>query len=166
MLRKLLFVISALIFLCSQKIYGQDGVQATVNIRAEVIQTIELITVKGMTIRQTRSEQQIIFINPINSGDAGHMIAVGNPEADIRINFIKDRELTRTDGVGLLKFNYQVTGNTDDNQLTSELLGDENRALRFNEEGQFYIWVGGTVDLQQATPGNYEGEFTLEIEYI
>lgn len=147
-------------------LYAQNGVQAIVDIKAEVIQSIELITVKSMTIRQLQPGQTEVYVDPVTNADAGHMIAVGTPEADIRINYIKTRELTRIDGEGVLIFNYEVTGNQEDNQQTSELLGDDNRILRFNQEGEFFIWVGGNVNLERATPGSYEGDFTIEIEYI
>jgi hypothetical protein len=141
-------------------------VSANIRINAQVIPTIELITIKGMEVSQTEAGQNVVAINPITSSFAGHMIAIGTPGADIRVSYISLRELNRTDGDGLLVINYEVSGNTEDNQQTSELLGTDNKILTFNEEGQYYIWIGGSVDLEQATPGNYEGEFTLEVEYI
>ncbi len=154
-------LVSTSSFLCAQ-----DRVQAIVDINAEVIQSIELITIKGMSIRQLQPGQTEIYIDPVSDANAGHMIAVGTPEADIRINYIKNRELTQIDGEGVLIFAYEVTGNQENNQQTSELLEDASRILRFNEDGEFYIWVGGKVNLEQAVPGSYEGDFTIEIEYI
>lgn len=142
------------------------SVSANIRLNAEVISTIELITVKGMEVNQSEAGQTTVTINPITSSFAGHMIATGTPLADIRISYLKLRELTRTDGEGLLIINYEVSGNTEDNQQTSELLESDNKILTINQDGQFYIWIGGSVDLEQATPGNYEGEFTLEVEYI
>ncbi|MBO6621476.1 MAG: hypothetical protein JJ892_01380 [Balneola sp.] len=166
-LSKFFFLLVINFALISQLCNAQvKSINAIVDIKAEIIQSIELITIKGMTINQLQPGQKEVYINPTNSANAGHMIAVGTPDADIRINFIKNKELTRIDGPGLLIFNYEVSGNTEDAQQTSELLGDDNRSLRFNNEGQFYIWVGGTINVEQATPGNYEGDFTIEIEYI
>jgi hypothetical protein len=63
-------------------------------------------------------------------------------------------------------FKYQIAGSTIDYQITSEILRNDNRNVRFNTEGRFYLWIGGTVDVSLAKPGAYQGEFTIEIEYI
>jgi hypothetical protein len=38
--------------------------------------------------------------------------------------------------------------------------------VQFNEKGEYYLWLGGKVDLSKARPGSYDGEFTIQIEYI
>lgn len=142
----------------------------TVNVSARVIgstqNSIELITVNTIQFGDVQPENGQIYINPINSLNAGYMIANGNPEAEFRLNYLPERILTQINGNGSLIFNYEISGNSEDDQATSELLDLENRNLRFNSEGQFFIWVGGRIDLSNAAPGNYEGDFTIEIDYI
>jgi hypothetical protein len=94
------------------------------------------------------------------------MIAIGTPEAEFRLNYLPERILNQINGNGSLIFNYEISGNLEEDQATSELLDLDNRNLRFNSEGRFYIWVGGSIDLSNAAPGNYEGDFTIEIDYI
>lgn len=157
-----------LIFVSSPFLSAQDndGISAQVNVSAEVIQSIELITVNSMRFGNTQPGQREIYVNPINSLNAGFMIAVGTPDAEFRLNYLPERELSQIDGNASLTFTYEISGNSEENQSTSELLELDNRNIRFNSEGRYYIWVGGRVNLENAAPGNYEGDFTIEIDYI
>ena len=157
-----------LFFLSSPFLVAQDneGISAQVNVSAEVIQSIELITVNSMRFGNTQPGQREIYVNPINSLNAGFMIAVGTPDAEFRLNYLPERELSQIDGNATLTFIYEISGNSEENQSTSELLELDNRNIRFNSEGRYYLWVGGRVNLENAAPGNYEGDFTIEIDYI
>ena len=141
-------------------------ISAEVNVSAEVIQSIELITINTMQFGNAQPGQQEIYVNPVTSLNAGYMIAIGTPNAEFRLNYLPERELTQIDGDATLTFTSEISGNPIEDQATSELLELDNRNIRFNEEGRFYIWVGGRVNLENAAPGNYEGDFTIEIDYI
>ena len=140
--------------------------RADVNIEADIISTIELITVNNIRLRNFQPEQGEVYISPVENPYAGHLVAIGIANADIRIEYLPQRILTQPEGDGVIVFNYQIAGSTIDNQITSELLLNDNRNFQFNEQGRFYLWIGGTVDVSQAKPGSYQGEFTIEIEYI
>lgn len=162
--------IAILLFFSSFPIFAQsdntESITANINVSAEVIQSIELITVNTMRFGNTQPGQREIYINPVNSLNAGFMIALGTPEAEFRLNYLPELELTKIDGQGTLNFTYEISGNSEENQSTSELLELDNRNIRFNNEGRYYIWVGGRVNIENAPPGNYEGDFTIEIDYI
>lgn len=145
---------------------GNINSDIAINVSAQVISSIEMITIQSMRLSQAEANNDIIQINPQNHAYAGKMIAIGTPNSDIRVSFLQQRELTQRQGSSTLMFNYQVAGNNVDDQSTAELLGQDNRDLEFNSEGRFYLWIGGSVDISTASPGNYQGEFTLEIDYI
>lgn len=142
------------------------NISAKVNVSAEVIQSIELITVQSMQFGNSQPGQRQIYVNPARDLNSGFMIAVGTPEAEFRLNYLPERELSQIDGDGSLTFEYEISGNDVEDQATSELLEIDNRNLRFNNDGRYYFWVGGRVNLENASPGNYEGDFTIEIDYI
>ncbi len=152
--------------LCTQSVQGQDQFSATVSTSARVVHSIELVTIKTLSIGSLQPGQVEIYVNPINNVNAGFMIAQGIPGAEFRLNYLPQRELTQIDGDGTLIFTYEISGNSVENQSTSEILEYDNRSLEFNEEGRYYIWIGGRINLENATPGNYEGDFTIEIDYI
>ncbi|MEX1213063.1 MAG: hypothetical protein WEA36_09475 [Balneolaceae bacterium] len=150
-------------------LYGQGGAstELTMNISAEVQSTtIELITLQAMDFRGMRAQQLQLVVDPVTSERAGKMVALGDPLSSFRISFLQTREFTNLDGTGVIQTYYRVSGYSVDEQENAEEIEVESRELIFNEEGEFYFWVGGQVNLERATPGSYEGEFTLEIEYL
>lgn len=140
--------------------------KVSIDVSTQVISTIEMITIQSMDLTNAEQQNNIIRINPQQSANAGKMVAIGTPNSDIRISYLRQRELTRQQGNETLQFRYRVAGNSKDDQSTAEILNHENRDFAFNEEGRFYLWIGGSVDISTASPGNYQGEFTLDIEYI
>lgn len=155
-----------LIFLTSSLKAQEQNINASIDVSARVIQSIELITVNTISFSNAQPGEEEIYVNPINSNNAGFMIAVGTPEAEFRLNYLPERTLTQVGGDATLTFSYELSGNTEEDQPSAELLDFENRNIQFNLEGRYYIWVGGRVDLSEAVPGNYQGDFTIEIDYI
>lgn len=152
--------------LSAQESSPRTTVTALVNISAEVVQSIQLITVNSMTFGNVQPGQLEIYVNPINDVNAGYMIAIGTPGAEFRLDFQQVRNLTNVEDQGFLTFQYELSGNDAEDQASSVLIENENRSIVFNEDGEFHIWVGGRVNIENATPGSYEGDFTIEIDYI
>lgn len=159
-------ILFSLIAFCSFAQEQENARSVSINISAEVQSTIELITIQTLDFQNTDRQDNIVQINPVTSNRAGNMIARGNPGSEFRLNYLETRELTNIEGTGVIFFEYRVAGNTIDEQNSAEFLDQEARDLEFNDDGEFYIWVGGRVDLTNAEPGSYEGDFTIEIEYI
>ena len=157
-----------LLFLFPLSVFGQsEGTfSTTININASITPAIELVTVNSMTFNSVQPGQEEIYINPISDLNAGYMIAIGTPNADFRLDFLRSREITSVSGGPSLTFVYEISGNSIEDQNSSELIEDRNQNLVFNNEGRYYIWVGGRLDLRNAAPGAYEGDFTIEIDYI
>lgn len=152
-------------------VLGQsDEIQTvTVSVSAvveESVPEIEVITLQTFNLRELEPGQQIVEIDPATSFRSGKLLASGMPGASFRISYLSTRELVNIEGTGMIFFEYQVAGNQMDEQDASEPFDTESPILEFDAEGQYYIWVGGRVNLENATPGTYQGEFTLEIEYI
>ena len=68
---------------------------AQLNINAEVTQSIELITVNPLSLENTQPGQVIITVNPINDLNSGHMVALGTPEAEFRLDYDLEKRLDR-----------------------------------------------------------------------
>ncbi len=148
---------------------NERGASISITASATVMPSnIELITISDMGILDAQLLQNgdTIYINPVMDPEAGIMRAHGQPNSEIRVSYLPEEQVTRREGPGSLVFVYEVSGFPGDSQRESELLDQLERELRFNEEGVFYFYIGGYVDLSDALPGNYDGEFTIEIEYI
>lgn len=159
------FLIITFVLTTSTQAISQSN-SVSVEVSAQVLDSIELTTLRNMTFENIQPSQNEINISPIQDANAGKMVASGIPNTRIRIQFMREWQLTNSRGGTPLTFYYQVAGNEIDEQSTAELLQTDNRNLEFNNEGEFYFWIGGSVDISEADPGNYEGEFTIEIEYI
>lgn len=144
-----------------------NNLKLSVDVSATVLaSSIEIITLRSINLSEADRRGNIITVDPASSTNAGKMVAVGTPYREFRISFFRQHELTHANSSNNLTFYYSVAGYKDDDQTTAELLDQDNRAFEFNEEGRFYLWVGGRVDITNAAPGTYQGEFTLEIDYI
>lgn len=146
---------------------AQYSESATAAISANVRDSeIEIITMNSLDLIGVQPVNNIVNIDPVLNTRAGKMMASGNPNARFTIAYDVVRELANLTGQGLIFLEYAVSGNSLDEQDTSELFEEESRELQFSADGEFFFWIGGRIDLSQATPGSYEGEFTIEIEYL
>lgn len=161
-------IMIGVILLNHQSAFAQNAnvVSSGLEVSATIVPDIQLMTIRDINMMDIESTNNILHISPLNDVNAGLMLATGQPNAQIRLNYLKQLEMIRTDGPGQLLVNYEVSVYIEDNQRASRLFETIEEALRFSELGKLYIWVGGVIDLNKAYPGNYEGEFTIEIEYI
>jgi hypothetical protein len=146
-----------------------NGTSISISASATVVGgDIDIATITNMGIidAQRVQEGNVLYINPVFDPQAGIMRARGNPGAQIRVSYLPEMVIERREGEGTITFFYEISGFEGDNQRESELLDQIERELRFNADGVFYFYIGGTVDLSNALPGNYDGEFTMEIEYM
>lgn len=125
-----------------------------------------MVTVRDIQFGPVQPGQEQINIDALQDSETGKMIANGVANANIRVSFVRERILTRTDGFETLTFTYEVSGNDQDDQSSAELLQTDNRNLELNDEGEYFFWIGGQVNIEDAKPGNYNGDFTIEVEYI
>lgn len=156
----------ALILCVLPQIVSAQTESVTISVSAQVQGTVEFFTIQTMDFQNIEREDNIVQVDPVESPRAGKMVARGTPGAEFRLDYLRERELINTEGPGVLLFNYIVAGNSIDEQESAEPLDQDVRDLVFNSEGEYYIWVGGNVDLSEIEPGSYEGEFNIEIVYI
>lgn len=145
---------------------AQNNRNVSITVSANVPGAIELLTIQSIDFSGDEVELGFVRLDPMAAPNAGRMVASGNPNSEIRINYDRESVLRNNQTNNTLVLNYLVSGNATNDQETSELLDQDNRYLRFNENGQFFLWIGASVDLSTAEPGSYEGEFSIVVEYI
>lgn len=150
----------------SANLYAQNADRVSISVNATVEGSINLTTIRSINLGEVQPGQEQINISPIRNPNAGKMVASGIPNARIRVSFIREWQLLGSQNKETITYIYQVAGNTVEDQSTAELLETDNRNLQFNDQGRYYFWIGGTVDISNANPDNYEGEFTIEVEYL
>jgi len=147
---------------------GNSAVSARVSITATatIVDAIEMTTLANITLGSSSIGSDEVFVNPQSDENSGKLMVTGRPNALISINYISQQQLSRMGGPESLTFRYFLSGNSTDNQINSETLDASRTNMRLGSDGRFYIWIGGMVNLQNAVFGQYEGEFSVEIEYI
>lgn len=142
------------------------SIRVAATVQATTDMEVSIVTLRDMFLDRQITRQGIITIDPLTDVQAGQMRAEGRPNSEVRISFLQERELTRIGGSETIMFYYDIAGNDIDDQPSAEVLDLDNRDFRLNEDGEFYFWIGGRVDIRNAVQGSYDGEFTVEIEYL
>jgi hypothetical protein len=161
---------SIMIFLTVAAIHAQIPVRNNIiiNVTATVISNspIELTTLNNMAIKIDNKQQKEIYISPISDPGAGLMLAKCRPGSQVRLTYMIQEEITEENGSGKIKLNYEMSGYPSRVQSASSLFLTGEALLNFGIDGIYYLWIGGRINLSNALPGKYKGQFTLEIVYI
>ena len=152
----------------SMMLSAQSKTSVTIKAQAEVIDQsgIELVTIKNMEIDLSMAHDGKIYVSALHDTQAAMMMVKGRANARFRIKFAPIVEITNSAGNGTLLLKYEMYGYSSDNQGAGEPIDATERILQMSSDSKYYFWVGGRIDISNARPGNYDGEFTIEIEYI
>ena len=145
---------------------GQNEISIRASANVVEVTGIELIPLKDMIVDEASAKDGLLDISPVTDEKAGKVLVKGKINAQVRLTYVRDMFLTNSSGDGSIIFKYVLSGFSSDNQHASQLLEQVERVVQFNEKGEYYLWLGGQVNLSDSKPGSYEGEFTIEIEYI
>ncbi len=161
----LLFILLAFPFLTMT---AQNRTSVSIKAQATVVDNsnIELLTIKNMDIDARQAVDGKIYVSAQRDASAAQMLIKGKANAKFRVTFSPVVEITNTTGTGTLSLHYEVYGYRADNQGASEPIDAAERTLQISNDSKYYFWIGGHIDITNARPGNYDGEFTIEIEYV
>ena len=151
--------------------------EASIRISGNVVtrtggENILFDTIYDVNFEQTRPEQTLLTVDPITDfaaadAGAGYVVAKGAPNAEFKLTFSRQVVLRHvTDRTNTLVVNYLLSANSIPEQENSAYVLEASPVFRLNPDGEFHLWVGGQVDISNALRGEYEGEFTLEVEYL
>ncbi|AXJ00383.1 hypothetical protein CYPRO_1118 [Cyclonatronum proteinivorum] len=153
------------------------SMEASIRISGNVItrtggENILFDTIYDVNFEQTRAGQTVITVDPITDfaaadAGAGYVVAKGAPNAEFQLTFSREvvlRHATERDNVLIVR--YLLSGNSIPEQENAAYVLEAAPRFRLNADGEFHFWVGGMVDISKAIRGEYEGEFTLEVEYL
>ncbi len=158
-------------FACSwvQLSQAQQNHTATLAVKASarVYDNLQMLTIRHLDLINPPIEDNMIIVSPIHSSYAGVFKIIGNPNARVRITFLRDEIIEEQyDGIGQVSATYSLSASTEDLQAQSMLLDVGEAILPIGEDGELYVWLGADLNLINATPGLYLSEFIIEMEYI
>lgn len=140
-------------------------------IPARSTQQLSFETLSDVHFIQMNEDDTEISVDPIrdaSTGDSGpgHIVAKGQPGAVFRLNFSRQVTLRNTSDNTTVTVQYLMSHSPTDEQRNSTYVLETSPQFRLNAQGEYHFWLGGRLSLQGVTDGDYEGEFTMEVEYI
>lgn len=143
-------------------------VRAQVDVRIEVVGSLSVIAEKGVRFGDVRPGDDRVFV-PWDNDRAGMFIVRGREGTPVTISFTGPQggRLERLDGTGSMQVSTQLYG-------SDRLAANAADPLRFGEtvtlgeDGTYYFFLQAALEVMeenQNPPGDYEGTFTLEVEY-
>lgn len=161
-------LIPIFIILFSQSILlGQGGqIQLTVSATVVASSPVEIVTINNIRLDVADMVENEIYISPLTNPNAGLFQLIGQPNSEIRIKYNKDEIIVSDDNLGSISIDYELSVYPENIQTTSYGFTTEEEVIQFTETGVYFIWVGGRINLANASSGAYSGQFSIEIEYI
>jgi hypothetical protein len=145
---------------------AQNPVNSIV-VSAEVVENLQLITVRDLDLMGPSVQGSLIIVNPITSTYAGLFKIKGSPNRTIRVNYTpRESIIEQNDGIGLVQALYSMSVAEEDIQSAGFLLTQGTADVTIGPMGEVFIWLGAEFDISQATQGHYLSQFVLEFEYI
>jgi hypothetical protein len=146
---------------------SDETVRVSLRVEAVLLEAgIEVVTLRDMQFDRVAPSDIEVSINPLFDAGAAVMRAVGRPNTPIRLTFAREQRLIHADGGPALTFYYEISGSPSDDQFTAQLLDLADAPHEFSSTGEFFFWVGGRVNITEAVPGQYIGDFVMEVEYM
>ncbi len=147
-----------------------DGVSIRVTatvVDAESV-SLDIVTLQNMVLRpeDLLEGQNDIFVSPIMGVNAGLMLLKGNPNAGVNIHYEPEEFIYTRSGDDYISINYLMSGNGVRNQQASKLFETADVFIELNDEGEYFLWIGGLINICNASAGMYSGDFVFEISYL
>jgi len=148
--------------------FSQNGSSIQITVSATVVadSPVEIITISNIRLDVADMVENEIYISPLSNPNAGLFQIKGQANSDIRIKYQKQETIVSDDNLGSIAIAYELSVYPENIQTASYAFTAEEEVIQFNETGIYFIWVGGRINLANATSGAYSGQFSIEIEYI
>jgi hypothetical protein len=167
-MRFLNYIVLVLLLMSTTILPAQINSSVSIKAQATVVEKseIELITMKDLDIDASTAVDGKIYVSAQKDTKSALMVVKGKSNASFRVTFTPIVEIPNSAGKGSLLIQYEMNGCATDNQGAGEPIDAAERTLKISTEGKYYFWLGGKIDISKARPGKYNGDFTIEVEYI
>lgn len=136
-----------------------------INISATVVEQIEVITLSDIDAGIVLPGQEEKLISPITDDGAGVLRLEGQGNSSIQVSYSKQVTMTNLSTNQPLLMNYLLSGGPENNQSASALFTSNPATVVLNTEGVYFIWIGVRFSLENLVPGQYDGDFIVEVDY-
>jgi len=154
-----------LFVLLNSIILAQNSSDVKVNIQATVVDYIEMITLADIDVGTVIPSDEFLRLDPLSDQGAGIIALQGRQNASVQVSFSAQVEMVNVITDHALTVNYAVAGNGDNDQAAASLLISNPATVQLNSSGEYYLWIGCEFSLIGLVPGQYDGDFSIEVDY-
>lgn len=163
--RRLLALLLAFGFyavLVGQSVVAQLQSSAVMTIQATVIEAPRITVDQALDFGTLVRGSAPVAVEPV-SEQAGRFAIAGSAGTAISVQYSMPEFLTHENGYAL-PIDTAFFGSTEDisHQPARLSSGDQ---VSLNADGNYYLYLGGNVHVQDQAPGVYSGVFVLSITY-
>lgn len=154
-------------------VVGLQDAHAQYRATSELAATINVISTVRVEVNQAllsfgevTSGQGLVRVTR-ESSEAGMFTVHGGPGSSVRIQFDRPAGGALQSVEGEVDVTTEMYGAAVDEPGSATLLRDGD-TIRLNEDGEYYLYLEGTLNLpegQQVSPEDYRGTFTLVVTY-
>lgn len=161
----------------AQDVANTDN-SASISVSGRVIQSLSaqniiIDVLANVNLVATEPNQAFIEIDPtvvpVTFDDdllgTGFAVAIGEPGTKFFINFPREVVLTNNVDGNILIIEYDIAHNQVNEQQNANRIRQISEEFILNDNGEYYFWFGGKVDIRNVTDGEYMGDFFMEVEY-
>jgi len=165
MMRNIILILFLLSNLSAQN-SSDTKTSATLNVSVNVIDHLEMITLRNINIGTVLPSQILIDVDPRIDPGAGLIKVSGQNFSPLELDFTQQIEMVNSITNGILLVKYNISGGTTNNQNSSVKIIETPKSIILSNSGEYFIWVGCSFNLSDIEPGSYDGEFGIEVDYV
>lgn len=153
-----------------------DDKTASIRVTGSVVaalggRSILIETIYNPSFQTENIDDNQIIVDPISdetgsAGGAGLMVAKGEPRSEFQVVMPEEITLINAETNSSVKVHVDVSHNVQMEQSSSDYIRNSITSFTLNEAGEYYFWLGGSIDITNLEEGPYEGSFLLEVEYL
>jgi len=159
-----------LILILISNLWAQDipesKVSSTMFVSVTISSSLELITLRDINIGTVMPSQIQVIVDPINDQGAGLIKVSGAPFTNLKLDFSQQVEMVNSITSGILLVKYSLSGSPTNEQNSSFQITEIPSNISLSDKGEYFLWVGCSFNLSNIEPGNYDGDFGIEVDYI
>lgn len=149
---------------------------SSINVTGKVVsvldgQAILIEAISDPSFQQENIDDTQVVVDPITDdaggmGGAGYLVAKGEPNRVFQVTIPDVITLINAETNNTFDVQVNVSHNSSTEQSSSDYVRDNLSEFILNDEGEYYFWLGGIINVADVEEGAYEGSFMLELENI
>lgn len=158
-------IYTLLLLALSSRLAAQGASSVEINVSARIQDYIEMVTLADIDVGTIVPSEEILRLDPRTNSGAGIIMIQGQKDKSVLVNYSKVVEMVHSNSNSVLPVTYEVSGSVENQPSTSVLFTTNPESIELNEKGEYYLFIGCSFNLNLVKPGQYDGDFVIEVDY-